>query len=162
MQNFKQCEHCSTEYTLCKYNFNRQKFCKIPKCIKERDRIRKKKWEEDHAHLLINETERTAQYRAQKNFRNRLIRLIERKLLEQKRLFVAHQGTPVISGKNMLLTFAGIVYSMLGSGLQTSAISVQKKLEKCFEFGNRLNESDDFLTKYMEHMYEYDKTFNLS
>ncbi len=168
MQNLKelpaqiQCKFCSNIYTPCRFNGNRQIYCIQEICKKKRAALRQKIWREKHADIIGHETERTAQYRSTKNFRDRAYRFIERKFQAEMRLFVAHGKTSAITAENMLLTMVGMLHFVLGGELQTSASYMQKHLEKCFEIGNTLNEFDDILTKYMEHIYGYDKLCNLS
>jgi hypothetical protein len=152
-----QCKHCSNDYRACKYNSNRQKYCSRqsnPNCYRTRKAKEARQWRVENPDFYIDDSERTADYRHQKNTRRRLLSASKSVVLEIKREFVSllHASANVL--ENQLLTFTGLLSFHAGGLVNASALETCKRLQRCYEDGVILKESDPILTSYLENMYE--------
>ena len=87
-----QCKHCFNHYTPCKYNSNRQKYCNKesnPQCYRERKAYEARQWRIENPSFYKNDSERTADYRHQKNTRRRLLSTAKSVVDQIKREFVS-------------------------------------------------------------------------
>ena len=149
-----QCEHCLNHYTPCKYNSQRQKYCTRKPCRKEYKAAYAKSWRQKNPDYHKNDSDRTATYRHQKNNRRRLSSAAQATVHEVKREFVAHLHTSAKVLENQLLTFIVLLSFYAGGLLHTSASETSKRLQKCYENGVSLKESDPTLKSYLENIYE--------
>lgn len=152
-----QCKHCNNHYTPCKYNSNRQKYCSKKsnlKCYRERKSKEACQWRVQNPNFYINDSERTSDYRHQKNTRRRLLSAAKSVVHEIKREFVSllHASANVL--QNQLLTFVGLLSFHAGGLVNASASETCKRLQRCYEDGVILKESDPILTSYLESIYE--------
>ena len=149
-----QCEHCLSEYKPCRINYNHQKFCTDTRCRRERNKLRSLKWRQNNPGYYKNDTCRTTIYSRQKNVRRRLGSAAKAAVSDVKRVFVSHLRTFAKLLERQLLTFQGMLSFSAGGLSQTSAFETGKHLQRCYENGVILKESDPLLTAYLEQIYE--------
>lgn len=152
-----QCKHCSNHYTPCKYNSKRQKYCSKksnPKCYRTRKAKEARQWRVENPNFYRDDSERTAGYGHQKNTRRRQLSASKSVVLEIKREFVSLLNASANVLENQLLTFIGLLSFHAGGLVNASALETCKRLQRCYEDGVILKESDPILTSYLENMYE--------
>lgn len=149
-----QCEHCLSDYKPCPFNYKRQRYCRETKCRRERNKLRSAKYRRANPDHFKNDSERTSAYSHQKNERRRLASAAKAAVSDVKRVFVSHLRTFAKLFERQLLTFQGMLSFSAGGLLQTSAFETSKHLQRCYENGVILKESDPLLTAYLEQIYE--------
>jgi len=157
-----QCEHCLSEYKPCRINYNRQKFCTDKKCRRERNIIRSADFRRKNPDHFKNNSLRTSIYSRQKNERRRLGSAAKAAVSDVKRVFVSHLRTFAKLLERQLLTLQGMLSFSAGGLSQTSAFEAGKHLQRCYENGVILKESDPLLTAYLEQIYEEVTRINMS
>lgn len=157
-----QCEHCLSKYEPCTYNHKRQKYCTDRKCQRERNIERGRKWRKNNPNYYKGDSYRTSIYSRQKNERRRLGSAAKAAVSDVKRVFVSHLQTFAKLLERQLLTLQGMLSLSAGGLSQTSAFEAGKYLQRCYENGVILKESDPLLTAYLEQIYEEVTRINMS
>jgi CRISPR/Cas system CMR-associated protein Cmr3 (group 5 of RAMP superfamily) len=151
---FMQCKECNTEFIPCKYNFKRQIFCTSKNCRQNRNIERSKSFRKKNPNYFKNDNARTAKYAPQKKEKRLIDKVAKATVREMERVFVDTSKTFANQFKNQLLTMIGMMSFYAGGSTQTSAFEAGQMLEKCYQFGVTLLESDPKIMKHLEKLYE--------